>query len=168
MKKMKNVAILVVVVILSGIIIQPVTEYGFLLREKIELERTLGNAVHVAHAESLVYLDMRDLNAVVDESEFMSVFIDAFEAGLNLTHVSTNGYELKFSSLDDIRNDITVIFDFDQEVDLLTNKTTSTVEVTATTLYKLKSTYLVDADTLGEDLDYEIVGRKTKILNIEN
>lgn len=167
---MRNAAIGLLVLLLGSIIVHSLVEFVNLGREKMIIGTALTNSARAAKDRSLKYEFMRDLDAIVDEKDFIDYFSEAFEDSLNLSRVDTNGYDttLEFKSNDDKYNEIIVELDFSDEEDPLTEQKVTTVEMRAETEYKFKTKGMKLAKEAGEDVDYTLVEERTLILSIKN
>lgn len=171
---MKIVAYMILTVIVSIAVLEPIAEYGLLLNEKIMTSSALYNAMEVANRTSLNYEDMRNLDAVVDRSVFLSEFSDAFEAAAGVyqsgwsSSGDTSTITFEPSDYDDPRDPITVTLVFTQLGDPATEKVTTRVNASAVTPYVFKIKGLATAASLSPAMDFNIVTERMYVMEIAN
>jgi len=114
---MKWPAVLILVALLLTVAIQQLGEVANILKEKVVLNAALMNSCRAAHKNSLNIWYMMNLEAYVNENDFIQLFSDTFSESLNLTHhfdKNTNTTnQVVFTSKNSRFNDITVEFEFE-------------------------------------------------------
>ena len=112
---MKWPAVLMLAAILITAAIQPVAELANILKEKVVLNAALMNSGRAANSNALNIWYMMNLEAYVDEDDYIQLFSDAFSESLDLSHdfdgSSSPGGQVRFTSNSGRFHPITVEFD---------------------------------------------------------
>lgn len=162
---MKNFAIAILIVILLSIVVEPLVEIMEIGREKIILGTALTNSCRVT-ALNLEYDKLRDLDAKVNEEQFVEAFSEDFEDAMNVTRQSISGNTIVFSSNDDKFNSFTVTVNMNTNVDWITEQEVTEVKVRAETKYKFKTKYLQQVADVATD--YILTSERMYVLSVKN
>lgn len=165
---MKNVAVLILMVMTTAALLQPITEFGVLLNEKIKTGAAVTNAMEVAGRTGLVYEDLRNMDATIDQTVYVNEFVDAFEAAMDVSLDNHVGSVLTFRDLTGERNDFVVNLSFLETTDPFTSRTTSSVLATVASDYKFKTNLLQQAAAVSTSMDFTIVTERRLLLNVKN
>ena len=118
---MKLMGYIVVAVVFSSLLLQPLSEFIHLCKEKITLNAALINSSRAAQVNALNIYRMRDLGyddpaatsgEFVLSVEFINFFVGAFSTSLSLTAQTPTGNTAKFDANGRF-DEITVEFTFD-------------------------------------------------------
>ena len=113
---------LVLIAVLLTAAIQPLGELANILKEKVVLNAALMNSGRAAHNNALNIWHMMNLEARVNENDFIELFSEAFSRSLNLSHnfirsANVNNTVVFTSNDEDERfNPITVEFSFEHNI----------------------------------------------------
>ncbi|MCL2146651.1 MAG: hypothetical protein FWH52_02475 [Synergistaceae bacterium] len=88
---MKGIAIAILIVLLLGVVIQPLIETSNVLKEKVTLGAAILSSCRAARGNALMDERMRDLNANIDEDIFKHYFAEAFSETLGVYLSSPSG-----------------------------------------------------------------------------
>ena len=171
-------AVLVLIVVLLSAAIQPVGEFVNILREKVVLNSALMNACRAARDNSLNIWYMMNLDAHVNEDEFVSEFSRAFAKSLNLAAINRVGNELEFISNDGRFNVISITFDMeyttyeeldDDSLGVTDNHDRPVTLVTARmeTPYKFRTYWMKQANGVSNDR-YRLTATRKVLMQIIN
>lgn len=162
---MKNFAIGILLVILLSIVIEPLVEMMEIGREKVILSTTLNNACR-ATVLSLEYEKLRDLDAKIEEVEFLDKFSEVFQEAMNLRELNRNSNIVTFASNDGKYNNIIVEVDIEEDVDPFTDQEVSKVRLKAESVYKFKTKYL--KEVAGSVPDYSLRSERIYVFSVKN
>lgn len=165
---MRNVALGLLAVILLSIMIEPIVEVLNVCREKVILGSALTNSSRAAKDRSIIYESHRDLDAQIDEDQFVDYFSTAFENAMHVTRTTRNDNTLKFTSDDGKYNSFTVTLEFIERTNGYTEQVVTEVVVKAESEYKFKTKYLRIAEDMGSDVDYKLSGERNLVLSVKN
>lgn len=165
---MRNMAIGILIVIMLSIFIEPLTEVVNVCREKIVLGTAISNASRAAKNRSLVFEDMRNLDAKIDKDRFVDLFSESFEDALQVTRTRREGNTLKFTSDNGKYNEFTVTLDFEETTDYYSERTITKVTVNAQSAYKFKTKFLKIANDEGEDVGFMLTEERKLLLSVKN
>lgn len=165
---MRLVAYGLLLIVLLPVIIEPLVEVSYVLKEKIAIGSAISNASRSAKNRSLIMEDMRNLDARVDQDLFKDYFAEAFADALNLTKSQAVGNTLTFVANDAKYDDFVVILNFANKTDSMSGRVVSEVHVEAKTTYKYKTAYLRMADNAFGLSNYELVSERMLLLEIRN
>lgn len=163
---MRSIAWGFLAVILLLILIMPLVDLANVMREKIMLGSALTNASRAAENLSLQYDDHRNLDAVLNEIEFVRHFAESLEKALDLTTIHASGMTVKFRSNSGLFNDITVTLDFNTRTGA-DNRMITEVRMQARTDYKFK-TKLLQAAEQATGFKYEMLSERLLLVQIRN
>lgn len=164
---MRNIAVMILVVVMASIVIQPLVELANLFREKITVGSAVSNALRAARDRSLEYELLRGLDARVDEERFKDYFADAFGDTLNVSESNDSGNEVTFTSNDGKFNDFTVRFEFVENTDL-NGRMVTQVDIEARADYKFKTKALQLVEEAGSSGEVELISERTYVLSVRN
>ncbi|MDQ2085698.1 hypothetical protein RBH29_04520 [Herbivorax sp. ANBcel31] len=164
---MKNIAIGILIIILTSIIIEPMVETVNILRERVILTSALTNSFRAAKDRSIEEDSRRDLHASVDEELFIEYFCEAFEDAMNLSLSSIHGNEIIFVCENENYNDFNITVKIDEYEDDITGQIVSEVNLKAASIYNFKTKYLNLAEN-SLSSDYMLTGERTFLLFVRN
>jgi len=124
-----------------SILTTPLVEVFIAGKDKILLSSTVGNSYRTAREASYSYIDMRNVNAVMDEKGFLRCFAGTFATSYAMECTNPTANPLRFTSRDDAYNDITVYVDFSYEL-ADSGADITVVKVTAESEYKFRTRYM--------------------------
>lgn len=165
---MKIVPGMILAIVVAALLLQPMTEFAILMEEKVKLGSSMSNAMEVAKRESLVYEDMRQLDAVIDEEQFADNFAEVFAEAIGVYLVNESDDILTFHSDGDSYSSVTVELSFIQNTDAFSNRTTTMVKAISTSDYNFKTKLLQMAESSGEDVGYQMVSERECIISVMN
>ncbi|GGH11019.1 hypothetical protein [Paenibacillus segetis] len=164
---MRNIAIGIFLVVLLSILVEPLVELAVVFKEKLQVSTALANACRVSNDRSLEYARMTNLSAEIDEDKYREYFETAFADAMNVSHQSTTGNTMTFSSLDGKYNDFIVTLDFTPILNDDDQYVTE-VKAKAESKYKFKTKYMKLAEAAYEDVDFQIVSDKEFKMSVKN
>lgn len=165
---MRSFAYTILFVILLAILIEPMVEMAIILEEKVVLGSAISSSCLAAKSESLMYEHMIEMDAVIDQVEFISQFSNNFSKIMDATCVSATASRMVFKDNDVTNKNYTIDVDILQRVEPLTQKIVTDLEIHVETNYVYKTKYLKEADSSVGGLDYRIICDRGYIAIIEN
>jgi hypothetical protein len=165
---MKDIAIGMLLVVFLSILIEPLVDTANVYREKIIVGSAITNSCRAAKDRSLIYDQMINLDAEVDEELFVDYFSEAFEKAMNMTLISENGTTVVFRSNNGKYNDFKVTLSFDSDIDYDTEQVIGKVRVYAESDYKFKTKYLKLAEDSGDATTLKITSERMLLLSVRN
>ena len=179
---MKWPAVLVLATLLLTVAIQPIGELANILKEKVVLNSALLNSCRAAQNNAINTWYLMNLDAYINEGDFMQLFSDAFSQSLNLTHNydrnTTIDNRVTFTSNDGRFNPIIMEFDLrnttfdelgDEDLSItgVHNRPVTLVTVTMETPYLFRTYWLRQANGALND-DYLITDARRFLIQIIN
>ena len=141
MTGMKTLMYMVLAAFLLSIVVTPLVEMYMVCREKILLSSTVYNSFRAAREASYSYINMRDVDAVVDEEAFLRFFADTFATSYEMDCTNPTANPLQFVSHENTYNDYEVSVDIEQIPDE-EGAYIAIVTVTAESEYKFRTRYM--------------------------
>ena len=163
---MKQVAYMVLGIVVLAHMIQPLTEIMEVCREQVMISAAINNSFRAARDRSLTEESIRDLDAEVDENYFVQYFIEAFEDTLDVYATSQNTSYITFESNTDKYYTITAEIDmYETDVD---EKQATQVTVHVETPYRFKMGLLKKYQETGSYGDYNLKFTREYLLYVKN
>lgn len=163
---MKIFLYLILAVLLLSILITPIVEVFMLGRDKILLSSTVHNSFRAAREASYSYLDMRNVDAVVDKEVFLRSFARTFATSYGMDYINPTSNPLRFVSYDETFNDFFVTIEFYEDTGT-GDATITIVTITAESEYRFRTGYM-RAIGMGSRNPYMLTISRTYTMRIEN
>jgi hypothetical protein len=159
---------IILIVLILSIVLTPLVETFLLGREKLTLSATIYNSFRAARQASYSYIDMRRIDAIVDEEIFKRTFAETFAKTYDMDCVDENANPLRFKSYDDVYNDFEITLDFNEKSMPGDGDSTFTeVNIRVETEYNFKTKYLQEIDILSAD-PYLLADERTFNMQVVN
>ncbi|GAE86930.1 hypothetical protein [Acetivibrio straminisolvens] len=164
---MKNLAIMVLIIVLASILFQPFFEMVEIFAEKAQIDSAVESAAKSARLSGFKLTDIRNLEKKFnfdmdsEDENFISVFCEVFAATLKLEYEDlkdNDDNKVYFKSKNERYNDFVVEFQYDKE-------NPDKCHIIVTTNYKFKRNYL---KLFVGDNSFELVRERTMFARMEN
>ncbi|MCL2633124.1 MAG: hypothetical protein FWD34_01270 [Oscillospiraceae bacterium] len=109
---MKSIAAVILAIVLLSVVITQLSETSNVLKEKVTLDAAVLTSCRVASGLSLENSELRDLELLINEAEFMQFFSEAFCSTLDVELINAAVDSMIFASPSGRFNDITLRFEF--------------------------------------------------------
>lgn len=167
---MRQLAYIILGVVLLASFIQPLTEMADTCRKKVMISSALNNAFRAARDRSLTEESIQNLDAEIDIERFYDYFSDAFCDSLDLYEIGrSEGIfgSIEFESSGELFNPIEVEIDLDEYEDYALGKEVTKVTLHVETDYKFDIGYLKMLNDASYDR-YILEFNRTYILSVKN
>ncbi len=125
---MRSIAKIILVVIVSTILLQPVVEFATVMKEKIVFSSNMNNALIVAKNDSINILSLRDLNAEIDTSILVDNYAKIISKTMGVEVQTIGSNTISFKNTDKFKN-LNFTITKSENTDVLTDLITTTLNV---------------------------------------